>query len=348
MDVDSKAPPLALVAEHLMAAKMFSLASCVMLFYDIVLTFGDEVEYIWKKKFTPVTLLWFMNRYLSPLGYVVIIVSFHDPWPESRCHRYVLYPEALKLFTSLAIGIIFILRLYAIYARNRIIIVCASLLLAGELAVKTWAFTDGTNLPLPHPLVGCILVGKSAPGARFVYTWIVELLFDTTIFVGTLSRTIYLYQQTRYSRGSTLVELIMRDGIIYFAVIFVANLVTVLIFILAPDDIKAVNASFSTLITSLMVSRLMLNLRGVMDHDQPRTPRKQSRNVYPMQEVMVETTTTTQWMKDDATLNPSSCGVENTTITEVDREELRPKPDSQWFPPPEWKLDKHVNLGAIV
>ncbi len=61
-----------------MAAKMFSLASCgtfsldstrsvrlthrytVMLFYDIVLTFGDEVEKVWRKKFTPVTFLWFM------------------------------------------------------------------------------------------------------------------------------------------------------------------------------------------------------------------------------------------------------------------------------------------------
>ncbi|PIL27401.1 hypothetical protein GSI_10549 [Ganoderma sinense ZZ0214-1] len=54
----------------------------------------------------------------------------------------------------------------------------------------------------------------------------------------------------------------MRDGIMYFAVIFVSNLVTVLIFVFAPPDLKVINASFSTLITSLMVSRLMLNLRG--------------------------------------------------------------------------------------
>ncbi|KAF4581740.1 hypothetical protein EYR40_002756 [Pleurotus pulmonarius] len=197
---------LARTAGHLMAAKMFSLASCVMLFYDIFLTFSDEVEKVWRKKFTPVTFLWFMNRYLSPLGYIVIIVSFHDPWPKSICNRYVLFPEALKLFTSLAIGIIFILRLYAIYSGSRTIVVCAGLLLAAELGVKTWAFTDGTSLSLP-------------------------------------------------------------PGIIYFAVIFVANLVTVLIFLFAPPDIKAINASFSTLITSLMVSRLMLNLRGFLEHD---------------------------------------------------------------------------------
>lgn len=61
------------------AAKMYSLAACgecspynavqteteiytvfpVMLFYDICLTFGDEVEKIWKRPFRGPTILWF-------------------------------------------------------------------------------------------------------------------------------------------------------------------------------------------------------------------------------------------------------------------------------------------------
>ena len=31
-----------------------------MLFYDIVITFGDEVERIWKQRFTGATVLWFL------------------------------------------------------------------------------------------------------------------------------------------------------------------------------------------------------------------------------------------------------------------------------------------------
>lgn len=30
----------------------------VMIFYDIVITFGDEVERIWKRRFTGATFLW--------------------------------------------------------------------------------------------------------------------------------------------------------------------------------------------------------------------------------------------------------------------------------------------------
>ncbi|KAF8661197.1 hypothetical protein AX16_001477 [Volvariella volvacea WC 439] len=272
-------PGLTEFAGHLVAAKMFSLASCVMLFYDIVLTFGDEVELIWMKKFTPFTALWFANRYLSPLGYIVIIVSFHDPWPKDICNRYVLYPEALKIVTAFAIGVIFIVRLHGIYARSWTVVVGGSVLLAAELAVKIWAFTSGTSLDLPSGFVGCILVGRD-DSLRMSATWIAELVFDSAMFLATLYRTVSITNLQQRSIHY-LLKLIRRDGVAYFAVIFVANLVTVLMYFvclfdpilllfvlmptvltqLAPPDIKVINASFSTLITSLMVSRLILNLR---------------------------------------------------------------------------------------
>ncbi|CDO77540.1 hypothetical protein BN946_scf184912.g39 [Trametes cinnabarina] len=258
-------PPaqLATAAEHLTAAKMFSLASCVMLFYDIAITFGDEVEKIWKQRFTGATVLWFLNRYLSPLGYIVIIVSFNDPsWSKAACQRYVLYPEVLKIFTATAVGLIFILRLYSIYSKRNIILYGFGGLLIAELAVKIWAFTDGVMLQLPPGFVGCILTGRSSPGDRIIYTWVAELVFDSAVFFATLYRTITLYRRTLIGEALSLITVIMRDGIMYFAAIFVSNLVTVLIFIFAPPDLKVINASFSTLITSLMVSRLMLNLRS--------------------------------------------------------------------------------------
>jgi len=275
--MSSHIPPgesLSTTAEHLLAAKLYSLASCVMLFYDIALTFGDEVEKIWKQRFTGATVLWFMNRYLSPLGYIVIIVSFNDPnWGKAACNHYVLYPEALKIVTASAVGAIFILRLYSIYSRSNRILIAFTLLLLAELGTKIWAFTDGTALQLPPGLVGCILTGKSAPGKRIVYTWVAELVFDSAVFFATLYRTLCLYRSTHISEAQSLIGLIMRDGIMYFAVIFASNLVTVLIFLLAPDDLKVVNASFSTLITSLMVSRLMLNLRGAVLRRKPSIAR---------------------------------------------------------------------------
>ncbi|KAL5521018.1 hypothetical protein ACEPAG_8940 [Sanghuangporus baumii] len=259
---DQDVAALATTARHLTAAKMFSLACCVMLYFDILITFGDEVERIWKQRFTFATVLWFMNRYLSPLGYVVVIASFQMNWPKSVCERYVLYPEILKVFTAAAIGVIFILRLYSIYGGSMVILVSFSVLLVAELAVKIWAFTDGTSVNLPPGLVGCVLTGRGNSNDRFVFTWVAELVFDSIVFIATLSRTLIIYRRHRQGAAIPLIKIMMRDGIIYFLVIFIANVVTVVLFITLPPDLKAINASFTTLITSLMVSRLILNLRN--------------------------------------------------------------------------------------
>ena len=70
----------------------------VMLFYDMFLTFGDEVEKIWTQPFSLAQVLWFVvrmlpninyltshdlrrskqNRYATPLGYIVVTISEYN------------------------------------------------------------------------------------------------------------------------------------------------------------------------------------------------------------------------------------------------------------------------------
>jgi hypothetical protein len=74
-------------------------------------------------------------------------------------------------------------------------------------------------------------------------------------------------------------QIFVRDGTLYFLVIFAANLLNTLIYFvrlhvtnnripshlipqLAVEDLKAIGASFSQLITATMISRLVLNLRS--------------------------------------------------------------------------------------
>lgn len=244
-----------------MAAKMYSLASFVMICYDLLLTLGDEMELIWfQPKYNIMTWLWALNRYVLPLGYIVVVASFHMRWDDDVCDRYVLYPEAMKLVATIAIGVIFILRVRAIFARDRFITAFVWALLAAQIALKIWAFTDGVRLVLPDELVGCILVGRNQ--TRIAFTWIAELIFDTVIFALTLYKTLRIYHvQLGKRKPLSLFVLIVRDGIIYFGVIFAANLANVLVFMLAEEGVRSINASFSTLITSLMVSRLILNLK---------------------------------------------------------------------------------------
>ncbi|KAF5318154.1 hypothetical protein D9619_012116 [Psilocybe cf. subviscida] len=171
------------IVHDLYVFKLYCLASFVLLFYDILITFGDEVEWIWRRKFNWFTVLWFLNRYLSPLGFIVITVcelrsysgidsvwqaaahsddsrlpAFQDPrWVGKACDHYVLFPEILRIFTTSITGFIFIVRLYATYSRSRAVVVIGLCFLAGELAVKIWSFLGARRLQLPPGQFGCIL-----------------------------------------------------------------------------------------------------------------------------------------------------------------------------------------------
>lgn len=64
-----------------------------------------------------------------------------------------------------------------------------------------------------------------------------------------------------------LLQLFVRDGALYFLCIFSANLLNVILFLVATEDLKAIGAGFSQIITCVMVSRLVLNLRNLSARD---------------------------------------------------------------------------------
>ncbi|KJA19156.1 hypothetical protein HYPSUDRAFT_204886 [Hypholoma sublateritium FD-334 SS-4] len=277
-------PPLADVAHDLMAVKMYSLATFVMVYYDIIITFGDEVERVWRRKFTWFSVLWFLNQYVPPLGFVVIILAFHNSaWSANAriCDAVVFFPAVLGAVTGTVIDVIFIVRLYATFSAHKAVLVFMIPLLTAKEALAILSVTSGQRLHLPPGLVGCILIAGPQGNLRFTGVWIAQLCFDATVFALTVYRALAL---SRVARGGvrSLIDIIVRDGVVYFAVIFVADLVNVLTFLLAPvrpflsridmphadvctraqPALQAANASFTIAIAPLMVSRLILNMRG--------------------------------------------------------------------------------------
>jgi len=44
-----------------------------VLYYDHLLTLPWEIDLIWKARFTLVSFIFLLNRYLTPLGYIVFV-----------------------------------------------------------------------------------------------------------------------------------------------------------------------------------------------------------------------------------------------------------------------------------
>ncbi|EIN06886.1 hypothetical protein PUNSTDRAFT_106042, partial [Punctularia strigosozonata HHB-11173 SS5] len=113
------------------------------------------------------------------------------------------------------------------------------------------------RVPLPPGFKGCILTGKDN---KFSLFWVAPFVTDITVFILTM------WQTRLYSSGTRQMPLMrqfIRDGMVYFLVIVAANLMNVIVYFTAVTDLKAMCATFAQLLTSVMISRLVLNLRGM-------------------------------------------------------------------------------------
>ncbi|KAG2010296.1 hypothetical protein CC2G_013133 [Coprinopsis cinerea AmutBmut pab1-1] len=54
-------------------------ASFTLLVWDHIDTFADEVEYVWKGTKGPIVYLFLVNRYLTPLGFIVNLYAYLSP-----------------------------------------------------------------------------------------------------------------------------------------------------------------------------------------------------------------------------------------------------------------------------
>ncbi|KAG8907935.1 hypothetical protein FRB99_001443 [Tulasnella sp. 403] len=73
--IQALAHQLSTAFTHITASRYLSFAGFVVLIYDHLLTFADEVELIWLKPMSLVTMLFLFNRYLVPL---IIMVDLYD------------------------------------------------------------------------------------------------------------------------------------------------------------------------------------------------------------------------------------------------------------------------------
>lgn len=85
------------------------------------------------------------------------------------------------------------------------------------------------------------------------------LLFDTTVFILTLAKTVQLWRRDIHSRT---ISSFFRDGLIYFVGIFLMNLINVIIFVTQESSLQAVNLPATLMLNIILACRLVLNLRA--------------------------------------------------------------------------------------
>ncbi|KAJ6589278.1 hypothetical protein B0H19DRAFT_1103488 [Mycena capillaripes] len=242
----------------------FNLISFTMLFYDYFLTLSLEISRYWGPPLKFPAILFFANRYGTLLGNIPVVIQ--NFWTtESTPHKIMIcqhletYHQYFIIVTQILVGLMLLLRTYALYERSKPVLAFMIFVAVASIAVAIWSVLtgkaggSGQNL---HLYVGCAYGFTQAQGVSLATAWAGSGVFDFMVFLLTLRKGL-----GANIPGANLLGLLLRDGSIYFGVMAVSNLSNILTFVLGSPYTRGIATTFCSVISSLMISRLMLNLR---------------------------------------------------------------------------------------
>ncbi|KAJ6467789.1 hypothetical protein C8R45DRAFT_1019099 [Mycena sanguinolenta] len=259
------------------ASDWANLAGFSLLIWDHVVTFLTEVEYIWNGAKGPFVYLFLLNRYVTPLGFIVNLYAYLSPtWSGIEpCKHFVRYEGAMTMIGIHVVGLMMLIRINALYWDKRWVGFALGNLWVVMFSIQAWLLAHGETV-LDNPASGvraCTMnFAPSLGNIASSSAWL-PFLYDSIVLILTLFKTVPAVvmdlrapANNNCSDGPNIRTRLFQDGIMYYSAIFAINAALI---ISAPRN-TGVTASWSTysrygrlelLIPVMMMSRITLNLK---------------------------------------------------------------------------------------
>ncbi|KAI0755907.1 hypothetical protein BC629DRAFT_1444391 [Irpex lacteus] len=239
------------------------LMTYALLIYDYILTFPDEVLYMWTQKRTTGKLLFLLTRYWTG----------HQLWQnyESTCSLLITIPPWCKfsyawfvyseLVTQTLGAVILILRIYAIYDMNMILLYGLYGFLAAVLLVQI-VFSAILSKETDHGLNKTLQASGCIPNnwryKPWVY-WVPATTFDGILFLLAIVRSINCARDPANTTPSLLYTM-LRDSFLYFGLAFVVIIADLVVWTRASSGLYVALPELVPVLYSIMSCRMLLNM----------------------------------------------------------------------------------------
>jgi len=251
-----------LFVSHLGGSQQYvGIASFSILIWDHIVTFPTEVEFIWNGKKGTIAYLFLLNRYLTPLGFVGNAIAYLSPiWTYERRSKFIKYGGAMTMIGIEVVAIMMLIRIHALYSKQKWIVGGLAFLLLCQTIMNAWLLTKGEAV-VHNPYSGvrsCTMIFDPAISKIAASSAWMPLLYDTVVLVLTLH---WALPELRGRNMSFIMKRLLKDGLIYYTVIFTITLVLTIVTIAAPPGLKNITAQLELLLTVTMMSRITLSLK---------------------------------------------------------------------------------------
>ncbi|KAJ6567664.1 hypothetical protein DFH09DRAFT_1155904 [Mycena vulgaris] len=220
---------LELLVNDALAMRYISAAGLMILLYDHLISFADEVRLIWSAKFTSSKFLFLAMRYLVPgimITETIQVAGLSNvPLSNEFCTAWVTFTILVGWITIAINNWLVLLRLWVLWDRDRTFIVCTLFFFLATHAVTLVLACIGVAHMIPTLYFNtlfhvCLFNAPSKIGV----VWIPELLFGFIMLVGMGWKIL--------TRPQTL-KTLKHDGFGYFFFLFAINLANTVVFLVA-------------------------------------------------------------------------------------------------------------------
>ncbi|KAI0676402.1 hypothetical protein C8Q78DRAFT_17476 [Trametes maxima] len=221
-------------------------------FWEVVTSLDFEWAFFTgKKRFHYPAVFYFLNRYCLFFTMIGILIAL-DTTTEIDCQALYTFNQIMGQASSGLASINLSIRTMALWSHNRYIVIPIiviilghwSLILQGVLVKASWV--DGA---------GCLVTGSN--NTILAATFIYSMCFDLIILLLSMYKLVIGVKGGR----SQLMGLLFKDGLVYFVIAFLANLLATVFIMLNLNAIMSVifnvpAAIFSTIVACRAVRRL--------------------------------------------------------------------------------------------
>lgn len=259
------------LADSFMVCRYANTAGATAWFYDYLLTFQKEYQYIWKKKWGLVKILYLLNRYLTPP--FLILVLYHLDGEQ----RGPLSTEFCIFYDIMAT----VLRGAQLFASTWLILIVVQALSLNNRHMKVVLYTLFTLMTIAVTVFGVITLKEMYPTIAYSdildicssnapastrWLYMAQVPFDLFLVGVELFYYWRLQRSIAPAEPTRLLKAMYLDGVWYFLATFTIKLMAASLIIFVDPAYWYVATSADQALTSTLIARLVLHLREVACH----------------------------------------------------------------------------------
>ncbi|TCD70558.1 hypothetical protein EIP91_002904 [Steccherinum ochraceum] len=203
-------------------SRYVGVAALAFLVWDMLLNIADEVEYIWQAPSGWVKWAYLFIRHWAILSLGVLLAqgtntNNHLGFTDRSCYNWIIAETVISFLLFWAVEVVLSIRIYALYARSKVILYTVGLLFIGETVTATVTFVRTLSKGKYSVELGCVVTWVPP---FFIAAWIALLAFQTVLFILTMVHWFRNVALTKSLGRQSILYVFVRDGIWAYAVMF--------------------------------------------------------------------------------------------------------------------------------